>query len=203
MSLPTSARLTIDLDALAHNFAVLRAQAAGADAAPVIKADGYGLGAAQVARRLWAEGAQGFFVARLSEGESLRAALGAEHPATIYVLDGFLAGAGPRLAAARLTPVLSSLPQIEAATTFAAASGQALAVALQVDTGMNRQGLTLAEAEAVAQSGDRLGEKPQAGRRAGAIPAGFSFFRQKSALGRHQLPGARFRVRFPYVRPVE
>ena len=112
MSLPTSARLTIDLDALAHNFAVLRAQAAGADAAPVIKADGYGLGAAQVARRLWAEGAQGFFVARLSEGESLRAALGAEHPATIYVLDGFLAGAGPRLAAARLTPVLSSLPQI-------------------------------------------------------------------------------------------
>ena len=84
MSLPTSARLTIDLDALAHNFAVLRAQAAGADAAPVIKADGYGLGAAQVARRLWAEGAQGFFVARLSEGESLRAALGAEHPASSW-----------------------------------------------------------------------------------------------------------------------
>ena len=156
MSLPTSARLTIDLNALARNFAVLRAQAAGADAAPVIKADGYGLGAAQVARRLWAEGAQGFFVARLSEGESLRAALGADHLATIYVLDGFLAGSGPRLAAARLTPVLSSLPQIEAATTFAAASGQALSVALQVDTGMNRQGLTLAEAEAVAQSGDRL-----------------------------------------------
>ena len=155
MSLPTSARLTIDLDALAHNFAVLRAQAPGADAAPVIKADGYGLGAGPVARRLWAEGAQGFFVARLSEGENLRAALGAEHPATIYVLDGFLAGSGPRLAAARLTPVLSSLPQIEAATTFAAASGHALSVALQVDTGMNRQGLTLAEAQAVVQS-DRL-----------------------------------------------
>lgn len=156
MSPPTTARLTIDLDALAHNFAVLRNAAPGVDAAPVVKADGYGLGAAPVARRLWAEGAKGFFVARLSEGEVLRAALGPEHPATIYVLDGFLAGSGPRLAAARLTPVLSSLPQIEAATTFAAASGRLLAVALQVDTGMNRQGLTLAEAQAVALSGDRL-----------------------------------------------
>ncbi len=156
MSHPTSARLTIDLDALAHNFAVLRNEAPGAEAAPVIKADGYGLGAAPLARRLWAEGARGFFVARLSEGEALRAALGADHPAAIYVLDGFLAGSGPRLAAARLTPVLSSLPQIEAATTFAAASGQPLAVAIQVDTGMNRQGLTLTETQAVAQSGDRL-----------------------------------------------
>ncbi len=156
MSSSSPARLTIDLDALAHNFAVLRVAAPGADAAPVIKADGYGLGAGPVGRRLWAEGAGGFFVARLSEGENLRTALGAEHPATIYVLDGFLAGSGPRLAAARLTPVLSSLPQIEAANTFAAASGHVLSVALQVDTGMNRQGLTLAEARAVAQSGDRL-----------------------------------------------
>lgn len=156
MSLPTSARLTIDLDALAHNFAVLRNEAPGVDAAPVVKADGYGLGATPLARRLWAEGAKGFFVARLSEGEALRAGLGPDHPATIYVLDGFLAGSGARLSAARLTPVLSSLPQIEAATTFAASSGGALTVALQVDTGMNRQGLSLAETAALAQSGDRL-----------------------------------------------
>ena len=156
MSFPTAARLTIDLDALAHNFAVLRAQAPGAEAAPVVKADGYGLGAGPIARRLWAEGARAFFVARLSEGEALRAALGDERPAVIYVLDGFLPGSGPRLAAAELTPVLASLPQAEAASAFAATNGGRLAVALQVDTGMNRQGLDPDEAVALAAAPDRL-----------------------------------------------
>lgn len=156
MPFPTSARLTIDLDALAHNLAVLRAEAPGATPAPVIKADGYGMGGGQVGRRLWAEGARAFFVARLSEGEALRAELGAERAATIYVLDGFLPGSGPRLQAAGLTPVVCSLPQVEAATAFAAAHGAPLTVALQVDTGMNRQGLTPDEARALAAAPDRL-----------------------------------------------
>ena len=156
MLAPSSARLTIDLDALADNYAVLKAQAGGAEMAPVLKGDGYGLGAGPVARRLWAEGARRFFVARLTEGEALRAALGPEHPATIHVLDGFTPGMGPRLAAAGLTPVLTSLPQIDAAQGFAAQAGAPLAVGLHVDTGMNRQGLTPDEARAVAQSPDRL-----------------------------------------------
>ena len=78
--------LTVDLDALAANFATLRAQAGGAEVAPVVKADGYGLGAAAVARRLRLEGASTFFVARLREGFDLRRALG--FGPTIYVLDG-------------------------------------------------------------------------------------------------------------------
>ncbi|HEY9236341.1 MULTISPECIES: alanine racemase [Phenylobacterium] len=156
MPFPTAARLTIDLDALARNLAVLRIAAGGAQAAPVIKADGYGLGAGPIGRRLWAEGCKAFFVARLSEGESLRAELGPNRPATIYVLDGFIPGAGSRLIAADLTPVLASLPQIDAASAFAAAQGRALPVALQVDTGMNRQGLALDEAKALAASPDRL-----------------------------------------------
>lgn len=156
MSFPAAARLTIDLDALAHNFAVLKAEAPGAEAAPVVKADGYGLGAAPVARRLWAEGARAFFVARLSEGEALREGLGRERAATIYVLDGFLPGCGARLAASSLTPVLASLPQVEAASAFAAMDGRPLAVALQIDTGMNRQGLGLDETRALADSPDRL-----------------------------------------------
>lgn len=155
MSSSSPARLTIDLDALAHNFAVLRAAAPGADAAPVIKADGYGLGAGPVGRRLWAEGARAFYVARLSEGVALRAELGPQRPAAIYVLDGFLPGDGPRLAKSELTPVLESLPQIEAANAYAASAGP-LPVVLQVDTGMNRQGLTLEDAKALAASPDRL-----------------------------------------------
>ncbi|MBS0362841.1 MAG: alanine racemase [Proteobacteria bacterium] len=151
-----AARLTIDLDALAHNHAVLRTEAAGAEVAPVLKSDAYGLGADKVGRRLWAESARSFFVARLSEGEALRAALGPDRTATIYILDGFTDGAGPRLAAAGLTPVLCSLPQIAAATAFAAARGQPLPAAVNVDTGMSRQGLTLEEARAVTQAIDRL-----------------------------------------------
>lgn len=156
MPLPSSARLTIDLDALAHNFHVLRAHAPGAEAAPVVKADGYGLGAGPVGRRLWAEGARSFFVARLSEGEALRAALGPDRPAEILVLDGLTPGAGARLAEARLTPVLSSLPQVQAAAALAAAAGAPLACALHIDTGMNRFGLTGAEAEALVQGRDML-----------------------------------------------
>ena len=38
MPSPSAARLTIDLDALARNYAVLRGEAAGSEAAPVLKA---------------------------------------------------------------------------------------------------------------------------------------------------------------------
>jgi len=156
MAEPPAARLTIDLDALACNYAVLRAEAAGAEVAPVLKSDAYGLGVGPVARRLWAEGARRFFVARLAEGEALRAELGPARPATVYVLDGLTEGSMARLAAAGLTPVLCSLPQVADAAARAAASGRSLSVGLNLDTGMNRQGLTPDEARAVTQSTDRL-----------------------------------------------
>lgn len=149
MAEPAAARLRVDLDALGHNFHALVREAQGAEVAPVVKADAYGLGAGPVARRLWAEGARSFFVARLAEGEGLRAALGPDRPATIHVLDGFTSGAGPRLEAANLTPALCSLPQVSAAADWAALRGRALPVALHVDTGMNRQGLTPGETRAL------------------------------------------------------
>jgi alanine racemase len=144
--------LTIDLDALAHNYAVLKAEAAGVEMAPVVKSDGYGLGVGPIGRRLWAEGARAFFVARLSEGEALRAELGPQRPATIYVLDGFPNGSGARLIAAGLTPVLTTVPQVAEAQAFAAQRGEPLPVGLHVDSGMNRQGVTPDEARALAQA---------------------------------------------------
>ena len=151
MTPPDRARLTIDLDALAHNRTVLAAEAAGAEVAAVVKSDGYGLGAAPIARRLRAEGTRSFFVARIAEGEALRTALSGLD-AAIYVLDGLLPGTADRLAAARLTPVISTLPQAQAAVTHATAQGD-YEVALQVDTGMNRQGLTLEDARALVDDG--------------------------------------------------
>jgi alanine racemase len=156
MAEPASTRLTIDFGALVHNHAVLRSEAAGAEVAPVLKADGYGLGAGAIGSRLWDEGARTFFVARLSEGEALRAALTPDRPATIYVLDGFTAGSGPRLAASNLTPALSTLPQVSAAQAWAGSAGRKFPVALHIDTGMNRQGVAPDEARALVQSTDRL-----------------------------------------------
>jgi len=150
------ARLTIDLNAVAANHALLRGMAGGAEIGPVVKADGYGLGAAEVSRRLWAEGARSFFVARLEEGEALRAALGPARPATIHVFDGATAGSGPRLLAAGLMPMLNSPGQVEVYSAFSRSHGNALPCGLHIDTGMNRLGLRPEELDALAASPDRL-----------------------------------------------
>ncbi|MFN9711692.1 MAG: alanine racemase [Alphaproteobacteria bacterium] len=148
MNLPDRARLTIDLDALAHNRSVIAAHAPGAEIAAVVKADAYGLGSGPVARRLHQEGIRSFFVARLSEGTILRRELGGR-AAHIFVLDGLLSGTTDAMAAAGLTPVVSTRDQLQHATIQARA-GMPLEIALQIDTGMNRQGLTLADAHAIA-----------------------------------------------------
>ncbi len=148
MTDPWTSRLTVDLDAVAANYRALKQAAGGAEVAPVVKADAYGLGAGVVGRRLWREGAARFFVARISEGEALRRRLGAARPAQIYVLDGCPPGADGRLETADLTPVLSSLEQVG---LWAARQGRSRAAALHVDTGMNRLGVTPEEAEAIAK----------------------------------------------------
>jgi alanine racemase len=88
------------------------------------------------------------------EGEALRRAL-AGRDAAIYVLDGCPPGCGPRLQAAGLVPVLSSVAQVEEWATLAR-SGPLLTAALHIDTGMHRLGVTLEEAEALATAPDRL-----------------------------------------------
>lgn len=150
------ARLTIDLDGLAANYATLREEAKGAEVAAVVKADGYGLGAGRISRRLWAEGVRSFYVARLEEGERLRSELGPQRPATIHVFDGFTPGSGPRLAAAALSPAISSQGQLSEAAAFARTIGQAVPCALQVDTGMNRQGLTPQGLRAAMDAADAM-----------------------------------------------
>ena len=132
MPAPSPASLTIDLQALAANYRALE-RIGGVPVHPVVKADGYGLGAAACAERLMQEGARTFFVARTREGERLRTALGPE--AAIYVLDGCLAGRAPRLREADLRPVVNTPDQL--AEWLAAGGGRC---GLQIDTGMNRLG---------------------------------------------------------------
>ena len=129
-SLP--ATLTVDLGALARNYHTLEALT-GRPVNPVVKADGYGLGAIAAAKRLMAEGARTFFVARAAEGVILRDALGAEP--TIYVLDGAHGENVGLIRAANLRPVLNQPVQVE---NWLSSGGGACG--LQIDTAMNRLG---------------------------------------------------------------
>lgn len=138
--------LTIDLDGLCANWRRLGGQAPGAECAAVVKADAYGLGAAKVGPALWRAGCRRFFVAHSNEALALRAVL---PDATIHVLHGPAAGAESDLANAGLSPVLSTPGQVAAWRDTAKHLGRPLPAALHIDTGMNRLGLTAAEAEAL------------------------------------------------------
>ncbi|HTW54640.1 MAG TPA: alanine racemase [Stellaceae bacterium] len=135
--------LEIDLGAVVANWRLLAAKAAPAACAAVVKANGYGLGAAPVARALSSAGCRRFFVATLDEGIALRAALG-EEP-RIAVFSGPLPGSAPEFVAPRLTPVLNDPGQIEAWAALAAAGKPSPIIHL--DTGLSRLGLSAAEFE--------------------------------------------------------
>lgn len=132
--------LTVDLPAIVANWKDLAARGAPGAVAGVVKADAYGLGAAEVGRALRAAGCRHFFVAHLHEGVALRAAIGPG--AMIAVLGGFAPGADGD---AGLVPVMNSLGEVAAHAAAGRASGVARRAILHVDTGMARLGLDTAE----------------------------------------------------------
>jgi alanine racemase len=129
--------LTVDLDAIAANYRLLRDRLNGTDCAAVVKADAYALGADRVAPVLFAEGCRHFFVALLDEGVALRSHL---PEASIYVLNGPTPNTEPIYAEHDLVPVLNHLGQVERWRHYCVGHGSRSA-AIHVDTGMNRLGL--------------------------------------------------------------
>jgi alanine racemase len=134
MSNHATATLEIDLKALIHNYNALKRLSGRGDIAPVIKADAYGLGMAEIARALSSNGAEIFFVARLEEGVSLRRIL---PKAVIYVLDGLAKGQSGTFSNNNLRPVINSLDEYARWIS----GDTSLIAAIQFDTGMNRLGL--------------------------------------------------------------
>lgn len=137
------ALLTIDLDAVADNYARYRVLAKGADVACAVKANAYGLGIAPVARALDGAGCSSYFVANVHEGETLRKAL---PNARIFTLNGINEETAKICAARTLQPCLGSLSDIEIFAGAAKALGRPLSAALHFDTGMSRLGFDAAEA---------------------------------------------------------
>jgi alanine racemase len=146
--------LTIDLAVVRENYRRLKARLGGVKCAGVVKADAYGLGAAQVAPALAEEGCDTFFVAHVAEGISLRGALGPQ--AVIYILNGVPPGAESECADKGLTPVINSLEQLAAWRRTATGRGERLPAAIQVDSGMSRLGMAPAEVERLASDPDAL-----------------------------------------------
>lgn len=133
-------RAEVLLDAIGHNFRVVRRAANGRKVLAVVKADAYGHGVIPVAHRLQAEGVDGFGVALAEEGIELREA-GINR--AILVLNGISGGAHRDIIAAGLTPVLYEIS--EASAFEAVSEGRPIDVHLKVDTGMGRLGVPMAE----------------------------------------------------------
>lgn len=144
---PTQVR--VDLGALTHNLALLRAQAGGRPVMAVVKANAYGHGLVEVARHYEACGVDSFGVALLEEGLTLREA-GITRP--ILVFGGIPAVQMPALLRHGLeltAPSVAKLEQIEAA---AAATGLMARVHLKIDTGMGRIGVQYFNAETLFEA---------------------------------------------------
>ena len=126
-------RLVVDIGSLRANYRFL-AEAVPCLAA-VVKADGYGLGAAAVLRALRQEGCADFFVATPEEGVALRAV---DDEVRIYVFAGpYDEDSARAMAQSCLIPVLNDATQVARWR-----SRRRMPVAVHVDTGMNRLGFS-------------------------------------------------------------
>ena len=146
-ALPTAnGILTVDLDAIIANWRKLEKTAVPAECAAVIKANAYGCGAEQVSRALASAGCKTFFVAGTEEAAVVRAAVPA---ATLYVLGGFFQNTGDAYAKHDCRPVIGDLNELAEWDVFCRRSGWSGGAAVHIDTGMNRLGLTISEAQGI------------------------------------------------------
>jgi alanine racemase len=97
-------------------------------------------------RALTAAGCKTFFVATLDEARAARAAV---KSASIYVLDGFFQNCGDAFAQIDAKPVIGDLNELAEWDVFCRRSGWAGGAAIHIDTGLNRLGLTLVEAQGI------------------------------------------------------
>jgi alanine racemase len=140
--------LTINLSALARNYAKLCALVAPAQTAAVVKADAYGLGAQRLSSTLYAAGCRHFFVAQFDEAVKLRPVLAAD--AKVFVLNGLQPGNEEACAAREIIPILNSLEQWRRWLATAKRWKRTLPAVVQFDTGMSRLGVPPEDRNALA-----------------------------------------------------
>lgn len=129
----------IDLDAIGHNLKVLKSLTkASTTVMAVVKADGYGHGAVQVAQTALANGADRLAVARCHEALELREA-GIEAP--ILILGYSREDHIDLIMDLGITPTVFDLDTARMLSEKAAAKGDTIRAHLKIDTGMGRLGI--------------------------------------------------------------
>lgn len=154
------AEVVVDLDALAHNVAVLRDRVAPAAFMAVVKADGYGHGMIEVAAVAREAGAEWLGVATSEEGLRLRSA-----GDTGRVLCWLFAPGDPydEVVAADVDVAAYTTDALDEIAAAARATGTRARVHLKIDTGLSRGGASrdqwaalCAHARDLEQSGELL-----------------------------------------------
>ena len=133
-----SGEAVVDLDAIAHNVRVLREHAGTAAVMAVVKADGYGHGATRVARAALNAGAVELGVATITEALELR-----RDGVTAPVL-AWLHPPGTDFAPALAADVeigISSTRQLAEVLDAVRRTGRTADLTVEVDTGLNRNGV--------------------------------------------------------------
>lgn len=143
------AKITIDLDALRHNFQQVRKAAPNSKVMAAVKANAYGHGMVKVAQAL--DEADAFAVATVAEALTLKQA---NIPQPIVILEGFLDFEELTTAVEQnLICVLHSAYQLDLLEKNPAS---ALKIWIKLDSGMHRLGFPLREVEVVRARLQRL-----------------------------------------------
>lgn len=138
----------IDSGAIAHNVAALKARTpAGTRFMAVVKADGYGHGAAQTARAALGAGADRLGVATVEECVSLREA---GVSARLHILSEPPVESIPLLLEHDVVPTVTSRAFATALSREAARLDRETSYHLKIDTGMNRIGVRAEDAADMA-----------------------------------------------------
>lgn len=127
--------LSVSVNALQHNFRLLREKCTPCEVGAVVKANAYGLGVPIVVPALDAAGCRCFFVNRFAEGLEVRR----HTAASVYVFDGLMDGETPEdCRHYGLIPVFSTF---EALSRFPEEQD----IAVRLDTGLNMAGLSVCD----------------------------------------------------------
>ncbi len=143
----TGVTLTVDLAAIEANWRTLSHRLLTVECGAAVKANAYGLGIEAVTARLAKAGCKTFFVADIAEARRVRSRA---EEATIYVLDGFTPDWGDGFIEINARPVINSTAELAEWDSFVDSRSWRGGVALHVDTGMRRLGVSPDEAVALA-----------------------------------------------------
>ena len=132
---------------ISHNVAIVAQRTAPVQVWAVVKANGYGHGAIQVANAALAGGATGLCVAIVDEGVALRRA-GITAP--ILVLSEQPPELSDLIVGYQLTPTVATTRGAAVLAASAAAADQTIKIHIKVDTGMHRVGVAPNETVSLA-----------------------------------------------------